>query len=91
MDLGLKGRTAIITGGSRGLGYACALALGREGVQVVICGREPSTIDTALGVFRQEGIQASGVQADMIDRGAAQKVYDHAMKTFGKVDIRWTS
>ena len=87
MDLGLKGKTAIITGGSRGLGYACSLAMGREGVEVVICGRDQGTIDKALAVFKQENIKATGVRADMVQREAAQQVYDHAIRTFGKVDV----
>lgn len=45
MDLGIKGRTALVTGGSRGLGLQCALSLARESVNVAICGRTQATLD----------------------------------------------
>ena len=47
MDLGIKGRVALLTGASRGLGYACAEALADEGVRVAICGRDPDRIEAA--------------------------------------------
>ena len=46
MDLGIKDRVAIVTGGSRGLGRMSALSLAREGVKVSICGRTQSTLDS---------------------------------------------
>jgi 3-oxoacyl-[acyl-carrier protein] reductase len=56
MDLGLKGRTAIVCASSRGLGKACALALAREGVAVVINGRD----EKVLGATRDEIAKATG-------------------------------
>ena len=44
MDLGLKGKRTIVTGGSRGIGRCCALALAREGARVCITARQPRTL-----------------------------------------------
>jgi 3-oxoacyl-[acyl-carrier protein] reductase len=52
MDLGIAGRTAIICGSSQGLGFACALALSREGVRVVINGRDQAKLDRAAAQLR---------------------------------------
>ena len=48
MDLGIEGRVALVTGGSRGLGRQAALTLGREGCRVSICGRGAEDLDQAL-------------------------------------------
>ena len=47
MDLGIKGKTAIICASSKGLGKACAVSLAQEGVNVILNGRNPSTLDMA--------------------------------------------
>ena len=65
MDLGIKGKNALVTGGSRGLGRQCALSLAAEGVNVAICGRTRDTIDDTLGDLRALGVQAFGVVADV--------------------------
>ena len=48
MDLGIAGRVALVTGGSRGLGRQCAISLASEGVNVAICGRTKETLDTTV-------------------------------------------
>ncbi len=62
MDLGLKGRTAIVCASSRGLGKACALSLAREGVDIVINGRD----EKALATTRDEIVAATGARVTMI-------------------------
>ncbi|MBK1865336.1 SDR family oxidoreductase [Taklimakanibacter albus] len=62
MDLGLKGRTAIVCASSRGLGKACALSLAREGVAIVINGRD----EKALAATRDEIVKATGAQVTAI-------------------------
>ena len=52
MDLGIRGRTAIVCAASHGLGKACALALAREGVDVVVNGRDPDALDAAAALIR---------------------------------------
>ena len=58
MDLGIAGRNALITGGSRGLGRQCAISLGGEGVNVAICGRTESTINATVDDLTGLGVRA---------------------------------
>ena len=66
MDLGISGRTALVCASSRGLGYACAEALAREGVSVVINGRDPERLKAAaLRLQDDAGVLATTVCADV--------------------------
>jgi len=68
MDLGLHGRKAIVCASSRGLGRACALALAREGVAVVVNGRDPACLDATAAAIRDEtGVEVIAVAADLGD------------------------
>src|SRR5713101_4565331 len=69
MDLGLQGKRAIICASSRGLGFACAKALAREGVHIVMNGRDPEALDEAAEVIRSEarGIDIQTVAGDVTD------------------------
>ena len=87
MDLGIKGRVAVVTGGSRGLGRISALALAREGVNVAICGRTQETLDRTLEELTSLGVSATGIVADISEPDAAQKVHDATVTALGDVDI----
>lgn len=65
MDLGIKGRKALLTGASRGLGKACALALAHEGVDVTIVGRTRETLDKTVAELAATGVKATGVATDI--------------------------
>ena len=66
MDLGLKGRKAIVCASSRGLGRACATALARDGVDVVINGRDAATVAaTAAAIAAETGVEVTPVVADL--------------------------
>src|SRR5207245_1693778 len=66
MDLGLKGRKGIVCASSRGLGRACALALAREGVGVVVNGRDPEQVEaTAAAIRKETGAHVDAVAADL--------------------------
>jgi 3-oxoacyl-[acyl-carrier protein] reductase len=69
MDLGLQGKRAIICASSRGLGFACAKMLAREGVHIVMNGRDPEALDEAAEVIRSEarGIDIQTVAGDVTD------------------------
>jgi len=64
MDLGLTGRTAIVTGASRGIGFATAQRLAAEGASVGICARDAGRLEAAVDGLRQAGAKAIGVVAD---------------------------
>lgn len=68
MDLGLKGKTVLVTAGSQGLGRACAAGFAREGARVVICGRSQEGLDDALAhIPGGVAMQADLSQSDAID------------------------
>ncbi len=68
MDLGIAGRRALVSGASKGLGRACALALAREGAEVVIVARDPGPLERTAGEIRQAtGARVVAVAADIAD------------------------
>ena len=88
MDLGLKDRVAIITGGSRGIGKACAKELLAEGACVVLVSKDPAANAAAvreLGKSHPE--RALGVPADLADDGAIAAMTAQAAEKFGRIDI----
>ncbi len=87
MDLGIQGRVAIVTGGSRGLGRSCALSLAREGVRVAICARNPEDLHRTVAELRALGTEALGVVTDMASPAGPEQVYRETVARFGQVDI----
>jgi len=68
MDLGLRGRKALLSGASRGLGKACALALAQEGADVTIVARTREPLERAAEELRQTGVAVTAVAADITSR-----------------------
>ena len=87
MDLGIKGRVALVTGGSRGLGRQAALALSREGCRVAICARGAEGMNETVEEMKGLGLDVVGVQADVSTAEGTETFYQESVKTFGKVDI----
>jgi 3-oxoacyl-[acyl-carrier protein] reductase len=87
MDLGLKGRTALVTGGSRGIGKACALALADEGCNIAICARGKDDLDEAAEEIRARGVEVLSVQADVTKSEDIKRFVAQAAETFGRIDI----
>ncbi|MBT8490763.1 MAG: SDR family oxidoreductase, partial [Deltaproteobacteria bacterium] len=87
MDLGLKGKVALITGASRGIGKACALALAEEGCNVAICARNKETLDEAAEEIRTRGTEVLAVQADVTKSDDNKNFISQALKKFGRIDI----
>lgn len=88
MDMGLKGKVAIVTGGSEGIGKATALSLATEGASVVICARRKDVLDAAAAeISRQTGSKVIGVPADVSKAADIQNVVNKAVETFGRLDI----
>jgi 3-oxoacyl-[acyl-carrier protein] reductase len=87
MDLGLRGRVAIVTGSSRGLGKAAATALAAEGAHVVLNGRTQSTLDETAHELRATGATVEVAAADVSTEDGCNALVDRAMAAFGQVDI----
>jgi NAD(P)-dependent dehydrogenase (short-subunit alcohol dehydrogenase family) len=88
MDLGLAGRVAIVTGGSRGIGRAIAKMLASEGVDVAICARQRQALDEAAKALSQEtGRRIIPIVADTMSSESVAELVDATLKTFGRVDV----
>lgn len=87
MDLGLRGRRAIVTGGSRGIGRACALALAKEGAHVCIAARTEEALNKVLAELEASGQTAHVVAGDLNREANCEKVVQETVDRFGGVDI----
>lgn len=87
MDLGLKGRKAIITGATRGIGRAIAETLADEGCHIGICARRPEEVDAAVDALRQKGVKAVGQVLDVADGAALAAWVAAAAAELGGLDI----
>lgn len=83
----LTGKTALVTGGTRGIGLAIAEALGQAGAEVVINGRPGTHADSALTRLQQGGLRTALVTADLLDDAEVAALPDRASAAFGKIDI----
>jgi gluconate 5-dehydrogenase len=83
----LTGRTALVTGGSRGLGLQIAESLGEMGAKVVLSSRKQEDLDEAVAHLKTRGIEASAIAADLSKEAAIEPLVDEAMKRLGRIDI----
>jgi 3-oxoacyl-[acyl-carrier protein] reductase len=87
MDLGLRGRVAVVAAASKGLGRAIADSFADEGVSVVLCARGEAALREACDAIAARGGRAHGVVADVSEPGAPARVVAEAARTYGPVDI----
>ena len=83
----LTGKTALVTGGSRGLGLQIAEALGEAGAKILLTSRKAADLEEAAGDLQAKGIDTRWVAADASDPAQVQKVVDEAMQRLGRIDI----
>jgi 3-oxoacyl-[acyl-carrier protein] reductase len=88
MDLGLKGKLALVTGASEGIGTAIARKLAEEGMRVAICARTESTLkDTAAAIARATGQEIVAIPADLRTLDGCRAVVEQAAESLGGLDI----
>jgi len=83
----LQGKTALITGGSRGLGLQMAHALGEAGARVLISSRKASDLEEATAELQAAGIDARWIAADGQNEAECRRLVDEAMQRLGDIDI----
>jgi 3-oxoacyl-[acyl-carrier protein] reductase len=88
MDLGLKGKRALVLAASRGLGYACARGLAQEGCHLVICSRDDARIQAAADRIRTEtGAKVEALAADVSTGAEAERLVAAAASAYGGLEI----
>jgi 3-oxoacyl-[acyl-carrier protein] reductase len=83
----LKNKTAIVTGGTKGIGRAIAEALLEEGLSVCISARHQSEVDAAVNQLNQNGVKAIGFVCDVRDYDQVKELINHAVEALGGLDI----
>ena len=88
MDLKLKGKVAIITGGSDGIGKAAALSLSREGARVAIAARTEATLaNAAKEIIDETGNEVIGIPTDVTDEAQVEALINEVVSKWGGIDI----
>lgn len=87
MDLGLTGRRALITGGSKGIGLRCAEIFAAEGAAVSICARNADEVASVVARLRDAGATAYGEAVDVSDKAALERWVAASAKALGGIDM----
>ena len=87
MDLGLKGKVAIVSGASRGIGLAIAHGLAREGCRLLVCARGEDALNAAVSALKTHGTEVESIALDVTEPEAGNKLAERAVSAFGGIDI----
>ena len=87
MDYNIQGKTAIIGGSSKGLGKACAVALAKEGVNIVLCARKEESLHNTKQEIESFGVEVLALTADMASADDNKMIVGKTLEKFGTVDI----
>lgn len=87
MDLALNGQVALVTGGSKGIGLACAQALAAEGVRVAIASRDPAHLESAVRTLAQAGHTVQAFQADLCRAEAGEQLVQEVESALGPLQL----
>jgi 3-oxoacyl-[acyl-carrier protein] reductase len=91
MDLGLKGRNAVVLGGTRGIGRAIAATLAAEGAGVAICARNADQVASTVAELKADGVRATGAAVDITDAAALKSWISGAAQEFGGIDMLFSN
>ncbi|WHH57786.1 3-oxoacyl-ACP reductase FabG [Petroclostridium sp. X23] len=87
MDTGLKNKVAVITGGTSGIGASMALEYAKEGVKVVVCGRNKDKLEGFINSAKEQGYEIDGKICDVSNEQAVKKFADDVAESYGGIDI----
>ena len=87
MDYKLKDKVAIIGGGSKGLGKACAMSLAKEGVNIVLCARNEETLEETSKNIKFFGVDVLPMSVDMSNEDDNNRIVKETIERFGRIDI----
>jgi len=87
MDFQLKGKVALVTGGSRGIGRSVALALADQGMHVVICGRTEKSLEETASDIRAKNVDAWAIKADVSKFDDIENLVSRTVKDAGRIDV----
>jgi 3-oxoacyl-[acyl-carrier protein] reductase len=91
MELGLKGKNAVVLGGTRGIGRAIAAALAAEGVNVAICARNADQVATSVAELKANGVRATGASVDISDGAALKSWIEGVARELGGIDLLFSN
>lgn len=92
MNLGLEGKAALVTAATRGLGFATAAALAREGAHVVICGRDTARLEEAVAVLRRDAnAEVHAIRADVCLADDLKHLFGQVRSLYGGLDVLVTN
>jgi 3-oxoacyl-[acyl-carrier protein] reductase len=87
VDIGIKGKFALITGGSHGIGRAAALALAEEGCNIAICARDKQRVEETVKAIESFGVKSLGISADVLKDEDIKNTMETLIRSWGTIHI----